>query len=354
MNRGPLLLAALLTAPFAAAQAPTPSPKPPAPPIAILVLTKAPRPLDADVLRQLLQRVYKARLQDKPPKDGRGDWCEVGAASAAIRVQGLLFRLSMGDRPWDLTGVKLLPDDPLQAALQGHRGYFVLQAADADVGKEQREASYRTMGRLAAAMLGEDCVAIGLVEFGAFRPADAEAASELVGADPMRAFAPVQRAGIMVLLKRPRTLDGDALRAAAAVAFGAPFVAPSPKPAANVAGVRGEDALVRWGKVPILVHAVDHKVLDQAALEGHAEAAVAAAIAAHTGALQLVSIDRYVDSAQLQQRYVELCHLLGAMWGEDCLLLSFAGDRRLILATDRTAAVLGSATPLQGLGQTSK
>lgn len=348
----PWLGAVTALAAGAAAQTPTPAAAPK--PVAILILTKAPRQLDGAALRQMLQRVYGARLPATAPADGHGDWIEPGDGTAAMRIDGVLFRITIGDRPWDLGGVTLPADDPLSAPLRAHRGYLLLQAAEEPEAAPRRVAIYRVMGRLASALLADDCVAIGLVEHGVFRAADAEAAADLVGADVVRAFAPVGSAAVMVLLQAPRQLDSNALRAACKRAFGVEFAAPGTAGAANVAAMRGDDGLVRFGKVPILLHCSDDKVLDTKALEGRGDAAVQAAVAAHHAGLQLVSVDRYADAAQLRQRYAELCHLLGELWGDDCLLLSLASDRRLVLATDATGSILRGDDPVAGLAQSER
>ncbi|GAB4147063.1 MAG: hypothetical protein Fur0037_15210 [Planctomycetota bacterium] len=345
------LLPALLACAFAAAQGVRRQPGPPGAepaPLAILVLTREPASLDSALVRRTVERVYGAKLPEVPPLDGRGDWLQAGENAAALRISGVLFSIRGSLLPWPKAAVP--EGDPLRDEIAGHRGWLLFRSAESPESRAERNAIYRTMGRLVAAMLTEDCVAVALVEHGVFRPADAAAAADLVGEDVVRAFAPIGQASVLVLLKRKKTLDGRALRAACERAFGAPFLPPGDARAKNAAGILGDRGLVRWGEVPILLRVGEGTVVDPGAVSDKADPGVAKAVRGHSASLELASVDRFAEPAELAARYRVLCRLLAELWDEDCLALSFATDRRIRPAGLRTADDLRSADPLGRVG----
>jgi hypothetical protein len=323
--------------------------KPEGRPVGILVLQKTPRSLNGEILRDLVHRTYDRRLLDQPPKDGRGDWVEINGNDAIVHVNSVLFRVVFGQKPWPID----VPEgsdakDPVVAAERAQQAYMLLEAADHPTEPGERLRIYRTLAKLAAALLSDDSLALALVEFGEFRVMDAEAELALVAADPVAGFAPQGVASVVVLLKAARRPDVTRLCAAAGKTFAAEFVPAGTAGARHTVEVRGDAALVRNGDTRFILTFVDHRLVT-VPLPADTEEQIKAVVNDHHAGMQIVSAGRFADAEQLHERYVELCHLLGQLWGEDCLGLRFQFDRVLILATDGTAAALQRPDPIAAL-----
>lgn len=328
-----------------AQQIPAPA-APAAPPVGVLLLLSEPRVLDAEALRATVERSFRLKLAAKPPADGRGNWLQAAGDGAAMRIGGVLIRLSASATRWQLDGAPRTDADD-EAALQAvkdHKGFLLLEAAERPVDPAQRAALHQTTGRIAAALLGPDCLAVALLEHGSFRSMDAEVAIDLKGADQQRAFAPLTVAGAMVLLSAPRALDAAAVRAAATRAFGVEFAERAEDPDADFVLVRETSAVIRHAGAGYVIECIGQPVLGSDALQG-ADPAVLTAVRDHKAAFRVGSALRAVTAGEVTARYAKLGRLLAELLGADCLAVNFRADPSLHVLDASAAEKLRSDDP---------
>ncbi len=326
-------------------------PAPPAPttqaaPVGVLLLLSEPRTVAAESLRQTLERAFKLKLAAKPPADGRGNWLQVSADGAAIRVAGVLMRLTASAARWEMVGAPRTDADDADAlrAVKEHKGFLLLEAAERPTERAQRAMVLQAVCKAAAALVGPDCMAIALLEHGSFRSIDAQVAIDLTGADPQRAFAPLTVAGAMVLLRSPRVLDAAAMRRAANKAFGVEFPERSEDPEADFVLVRDDRAVVRHAGNGYVLQVIGEPVLGSDAVEG-ANPTVLAAVREHKAALRIGSALRVLDAAEVTAHYARLGRLLAELLGDDALALNFLSDPSLHVLDASAAEKLRSNDP---------
>lgn len=333
---------------FAQAQlVPAPSaPATQAPPVGVLLLLSEPRMVAAEPLRQTLERAFKLKLAAKPPADGRGNWLQASADGAAVRVAGVLMRLTASAARWELVGAPRTDADDADAlrAVKEHKGFLLLEAAERPTERAQRAMVLQAVCKAAAALVGPDCMAIALLEHGSFRSIDAQVAIDLTSADPQRAFAPLTVAGAMVLLRSPRMLDAAAVRSAATKAFGVEFPERSEDPEADFVLVREMSAVIRHAGAGYVIECIGEPVLGVDAVQG-SDPAVLKAVGDHKRALLVASGLRALDPGEVTVRYAKLGRLIAELLAADCLAISFRADRSLHVLDASAADKLRSNDP---------
>lgn len=343
---GPVLAVLAFAGSIAAQQVPAPV-APAAPPVGVLLLLSEPRALDAEVLRATLERGFRLKLAPKPPADGRGNWLQVAGDGAAMRIGGVLMRLTASAAQWEVGDAPRTDADDAAAlqAVKDHKGFLLLEAAERPADPAQRATLHQTTGRTAAALLGPDCLAVALLEHGSFRSMDAEVAIDLMGNDQRRRFAPLVVAGAMVLLSAPRSLDAAAVRAAATRAFGVEFPERSEDPGADFLLVYEQSALIRHAGAGYVIECIGEPVLGVDAVQG-GDPAVIKAVGDHKKALLVASGLRALDAGELTARYAKLGRLIAELLDADCIAISFRADRSLHVLDASAGEKLRSEDPV--------
>ncbi len=330
---------------LAAQQVPAPA-APAAPPVGVLLLLSEPRVLDAETLRATIERSFRLKLAPKPPADGRGNWLQAAGDGAAMRIGGALIRLSASATRWQVDGAPRTDADDEAAleAVKDHKAYLLLEAAERPADPAQRAALHEVTGRIAADLLGPDCLAVALLEHGSFRSMDAIVAVDLKGTDQRRAFAPLAVAGAIVLLSGPRSLDATAVRTAATRAFGVEFPERSEDPEGDFVLVYEKSAVIRHAGAGYVIECVGEPALGVDAVQG-SDPAVLKAVGDHKSALFVASGMRPLDAGELTVRYAKLGRLIAELLDADCLAVSFRADRSLHVLDASAAEKLRSSDP---------
>lgn len=260
------------------------------------------------------------------------------AAQVARRAGGV--RLTHGETTVDVVDLGRQPvaesatahlDDPdAVARLRCHGGAWKLELVAPLPAADARAAAYRPLGRLAAALLGDEVVGIGAGDHGTFEPIGEPTGRRLRGDDPLAALQPMQSSSVIVLLRAVRPWREADLRAAVKQGFGIELPASGDDPKAQEFAVAsGPLAMVKVQGQQLLLTISRKRAFtgDEQAWEKRTRLA----IDAHRAVLHIVTVGAPGATAE-RERYRALGRLLAGLWGDDCLAINWKTDRRLIAA----------------------
>ena len=159
------------------------------PPTSIVLLLRKPRTLERTTVSRIVSSTFDVAFDEDDP-----DATEfvVGEEPSFIaNVQGYVFVFHCFPQPYfdDMTAAAAaIRELRIRKAFSQHRAWMSVDLLAAPEGKDTKEA-YQYIGKMASALVDEDCVAILAPETGAVNVADEEVIAGLSGPDPLKAIA---------------------------------------------------------------------------------------------------------------------------------------------------------------------
>lgn len=325
------VLSALLCGPLLPAQNAEPKPDP-----AILLLSSSVPKSDAVALRAAIIRAYPVAPEVTIEPDG-----------AVLEFEDGRVLVNRLHEPVALTTKALENVDGAEvvARIRNHAGGWRLCLLGCSQEDDDRIHAHFILGRLAAELLGPDCVAVGSSDLGCFEPVGEDTA-EMLRREPIQALGPIKCSRVEVLLTAVRRWRESDLRAAVAKGFGedVPEQAVEGAPVWVWAGGRdGADARVVVHEKTMMLRMLDRPRSDLADATSD-ERSRGAAERHH--AWMLIAAFGKGGAAAERARYQAIGRTLAGLWGDDCTAILWRTDRRLIAASPVTPVLLFSDDPV--------
>lgn len=303
---------------------------------AILLLTSSVPKLDPAALRAAVARAYPARPDVAFETDG---------AVVAFETGRVLVRLLREPVALTEKSMASVEDADAVARIRKHAGGWKLCLPGGSQERDARIQAHIVLGKLAAELLGPDCVAVGCVDFGVFEPAGEDTA-ELLRSQPMQALIPVKSSRVEVLLTAARRWREADLREAVAKGFGVEVPEQSAEGAPGRIWVNPTDAT----DARVVVH---DKSLMLRLFDGPCRAVGAATVdergrraAERHRAWLLIAAFGKGGAAAERARDQAIGRMLAGLWGDECAAILWQADRRLIAGSPVTPVLLYSDDPV--------
>lgn len=324
---------------------------PPATAPSITLLLREPRALDAAHVRTELRRILGVVVESE--RSEFNAYVLADGDALVGQTAGMSWRVEVEAKPHALPPSStrhLIVSDANQLA--EHRAQMHVRCTTPCADDGAKASAYRSVARVAAALLARDVMAIGAAEHGTFDVVDGDVNAtneDLLGDDPLDALRPVQSTSLVLFLSAKRELTAKDVAAA--------FAREWKRPIASGDGGRGQDAtefvidargslLAKVGDDLFQIAWREVESASAEALAGYKDLRMRHVMKEQRRLVRfLISGEATADAESARRRLV--ARAAAALWGDDVLAASWHCDLRLAYPREGLVQDLRAEDPVE-------